>query len=538
MRLQQTLTGGVLAAAAAFAPALHAQTPELLDARLTVRTVVSGLAQPTSIAFLGGNDFLVLEKATGRVQRVVNGVVQGTVLDLAVNSASERGLLGIALDPQSSTGVYLYWTESSTGADSTALDQVPLLGNRVDRYVWNGTSLTFDRNIIRLRALQADPNQPLRGNHNGGVLRFGPDGKLYVYVGDVGRRGWMQNLPCGPTAACPGPTVPDDQFGGPAPDDAHLTGVILRLNPDGSAPADNPFFAVGGSLGGEVGANLQKVFVYGVRNGFGMQFDPQSGRLWAQENGDDSFTKLDRYEPGQNSGWIQIRGPVDRIAQYKDIEVNQFNLNLQQLRWPPTLIADTPAEAVARLFSLPGSQYKDPQLSWKYEVAPAGLGFAPAALGPDFAGDLFMGSALDPGLAGGFLFRIKLTPDRLNLSFSDPRLADRVVDNVTKTEITESESLLIGRNFGTATAIEPSPRGTLYVVSLSKGSVFEIAAARLVCDADANGRVDRNDIAGILSARGTAAAADDPRDADRDGTITVLDARACTLQCTAAQCAP
>ena len=121
------------------------------------------------------------------------------------------------------------------------------------------------------------PDQPERGNHDGGVLDFGTDGKLYVFVGDVGRRGQLQNLPCGPTATCPGPTVPDDQFGGPEPDNAHLTGVVLRLEDDGSAPPDNPFFAAGAAMGGEVGANIQKVFSYGHRNSFGMAVDPKSG---------------------------------------------------------------------------------------------------------------------------------------------------------------------------------------------------------------------------------------------------------------------
>src|ERR1700704_7211187 len=81
------------------------------------------------------------------------------------------------------------------------------------------------------------------------VLKFGPDRKLYIVIGDNGRRGWMQNLQCGPTAVCPGPVVPDDQFGGPMPDNAHLTGVILRLNDDGTTPAHNPFFAAGGEMG-------------------------------------------------------------------------------------------------------------------------------------------------------------------------------------------------------------------------------------------------------------------------------------------------
>src|SRR6266850_1041724 len=112
--------------------------PTMLDPNLEVRTVVSGLNQPTTMAFLGRDDILVLEKPTGMVKRVVNGVVVGTVLDLAVNSGSERGLLGIALHPRFKKNrfVYLYWTESTAGADTTVLSETPLLGNRVDRFVW------------------------------------------------------------------------------------------------------------------------------------------------------------------------------------------------------------------------------------------------------------------------------------------------------------------------------------------------------------------------------------------------------------------
>src|SRR5262249_42070867 len=146
--------------------------------------------------------------------------------------------------------------------------------------------LTFDQNLIRLRAFQADADQsglfiqPLRGNHDGGRITFGPDGKLYIMIGDNGRRGWLQNVTTGAL-----PNGRDDQFGGPEPDDAHLTGVILRLNDDGSTPTDNPFFRVGAGMGGPVGANIQKIFAYGIRNGFGMAFDPLSGQLWNQENG-------------------------------------------------------------------------------------------------------------------------------------------------------------------------------------------------------------------------------------------------------------
>src|SRR5262245_11280651 len=178
----------------------RAQAPEVVDHNLAVRTAASGLSQPVAMAFIGRGDALVLEKATGRVQRVVDGSVQGTVLDLAVNSNSERGLLGIALHPnfESNGFVYLFWSRSNTGVDTNSSTAIDVMGNRVDRFRWNGSTLTMDREIIQFRAFQQDAGQAPRGNHNGGVMRFGPDGKLYAIVGDTGRRGQTQNLENGP----------------------------------------------------------------------------------------------------------------------------------------------------------------------------------------------------------------------------------------------------------------------------------------------------------------------------------------------------
>ena len=200
---------GFLVLAATFNVGAQSSGPQMLVPRLDVRTVVSGLTMPIGLAFLGPNDMLVLEKDSGQVKRVVNGSVTGTVLDLGVNRASERGLLGIALHPDfpANPGVYLFWTCRSTAlpadpffpdertcldanmfaADSGEVLEVPLLGNRVDRFIWNGSALTFDRNLIMLRAFQndgaptppgqGDESQPPRGNHNGGVtsLRSRPE---------------------------------------------------------------------------------------------------------------------------------------------------------------------------------------------------------------------------------------------------------------------------------------------------------------------------------------------------------------------------
>ena len=523
MRRKQWLNsacGAVVLAAAGMMTrgALTAQTtgPEMLDPSLAVRTVASaGLELPIGMAFLGANDWLVLEKDTGRVKRVIDGVVDATVLDLGVNRNSERGLLGIALHPDfpANPGVYLYWTCRSTAApadpffpderrcldsnmfaaDSGNVLEVPLLGNRVDRFVWTGAALQYDRNLIMLRAFQNDggPNppgqgdgtQPARANHNGGVIRFGPDGALYIVIGDNGRRGQLQNLPDGPG----GPTRADDQFGGPGPDDAHLTGVILRLNDDGSTPSDNPFVVAGNAIGGEVGANIRKIYAYGLRNSFGMAFDPRSGALWEQENGDDAFSELNRVEPGFNSGWVQIMGPPERIGQFKAIETTvtpsppdpfaATYFGLQQLRWSPVNIADTAQEALSRLFMLPGAEYSAPEFSWKYEVAPGAIGFVSGrGLGPQFEGDLFVAGAR-PFLEGGHLFHFNLTGNRRAIGVDDPRLQDRVADNLHKWEITESESLLIGRNFGVGTDMHTGPNGNLFLVSLSNNAIYEIFRA-------------------------------------------------------------
>jgi len=486
-RIRRAVAPAALAGTLALAGAAQAQDPQpeptVEDPKLEVRSVVSELESPIGLAFIGRDDFLVLEKATGKVKRVQQGGTPSTVLDLPVNSASERGLLSIALHPSFKRNgwVYLFWSESTTGADSAELAEVPTRANRVDRFVWDGTTLVYDRTLTRFRAFQQDAGQPLRGNHNGGVMRFGPDGKLYVIVGDTGRRGQTQNIFDGPF----GEGVDDDQFGGPDPDNDHFTGVIVRLNDDGTAPRDNPFWHEGARRGGQVGANLKKLYAYGVRNSFGLAFDPYSGHLWEQENGDDSFSELNRVFPGFNSGWTQIMGPAARVAQFRAIETDRRTgidpnapngyYGLQQVRWLPENIAATPAEALARLTKLPGSRFSDPELAWKYEVAPGGLAFLKGddGLGRHYEGDFFVGSAR-AALVSGNLFRLELDHKRRGFEFEDRRLRDGVADNTGKYEVTESESLLFGENFGVTPDIQSSPAETLYVVSLSRNAIYEI----------------------------------------------------------------
>jgi glucose/arabinose dehydrogenase len=479
--------------------AAAAQTVTHPDLRL--QTVVSGFNLPTGIGFLGPQDFLVTEKNTGMVRWVSHGSIQGTVLDLAVNNSSERGLLGIAVHPRFNQNpyVYLFWTcqappapvpaiipteqecldTPATGADTNDILAVPLRGNRVDRFVWNGKALAFDRNIIKLRTFQNDgvpvppgqndEGQPPRGNHDGGVLAFGSDGKLYIISGDLGRRGQLQNLVNGPTPQTG--SDDDDQFGGPEPDENHLSGMVLRLNDDGSTPTDNPFYAAGAALGGRTGMNVQRIFAYGVRNSFGLAFDPFTGNLWETEHSDDSFDEINRIAPGHNGGWIQFMGPADRIAEFKQIELTlppsggDPRGGLQQFRWPPTNIANSTAEGLSRLFMLPGARYADPQYSWKFATLPVGLNFFTQRFGPNLRGNLLVNLASGPG----FLLNFPLSKDRLSLA-----TADKVDDNMAKQQLNESIPFVIGSGFGIITDIEISPSNTLFLVSHFSGAVYEL----------------------------------------------------------------
>ena len=171
------------------------------------------------------------------------------------------------------------------------------------------------------------------------------------------------------------------------------------------------------------------------------------------------------------------------MTQFKTIETNEFGRNLQQVRFPPTRLAYTASLAQARMFNLPGARYVDPDFSWKYEVGPSGTTFVNGVgLGSEYNGTLWIGSSRSfdqVGGTGGSLYRFRVTSDRLHLDVSaDPRLADRVADNLfrmQKFEGTESESLIIGTGFGITPSIEQAPDGNLYVVSFTNNAIYRIS---------------------------------------------------------------
>lgn len=423
-RFTATIASCVLLSAAT----VTAQT--LTDPSLTVTNWGSGLNQPTTMAFLGPNDALVLEKTTGQVRRILSGVVQpGNVLDVNVNFSSERGLLGIAINSQSPPQVFLYYTEAMTADGGTPL------GNRVYRYTWNSGAgaLQSPQLILDLPVL----NGP---NHDGGVILLGPTGEgtvadgslLYVIIGDLNRNGQLQNNAAGAAA---------DE-----------TSVIFRVEQDGSAAAGNPFVPYCSTTtsqqcptgSGCPGAQscitaVARYYAYGVRNSFGMALDPVTGTLWDTENGPGTMDEINLVAPGFNSGWTPIMGPDSLDPQ-----------------------------GLANLFNMPGAgvTYSDPEFSWVDTNAPTAIIFPDgSALGAAYDDVALVGDANN-----GNIYRFPLNGTRTGFDLSAfPALTDLVAQDVS-----EQNLVRIGQGFGAITDFDIGPDGALYVVSIF-GNVYRIA---------------------------------------------------------------
>ena len=222
---------------------------------------------PWSIVFVGDRA-LVSERDTGRVLEVADRATREVGTIPGVQARGEGGLLGLAVRDEH---LYVYLTAGTE--------------NRIERY-----ELVGEPGAIGLGAREVIlDGLPAAGNHNGGRIAFGPDGMLYATAGDAGEPGLAQ-------------------------DRESLGGKILRMTPDGEAPADNPF---ADSL----------VYSYGHRNPQGIAW-AADGTLYASEFGQDTWDELNVIEPGANYGWPQAEGiagrggMVDPILQWRPAEAS------------------------------------------------------------------------------------------------------------------------------------------------------------------------------------------------------------------------
>jgi aldose sugar dehydrogenase len=371
--------------------------PSISVPSLSAELVLDGLSSPTSIAFLDENNILLLEKE-GSVRLISNGQLQPQpLLQLqGVESNNERGLLGVEVMDDK---VFLYVTES--GAQVEGIPTEGDVRNRVYSYTWDGTSLTNPQLLVDL------PSGP-GTNHQGGKLKLGPDNQLYVIIGEMQREGQLQNLQ-----------------NGPPPDD---TGVILRLNPaDGSPSSGNPF-------SNDPANPLSKYYAYGIRNSFGIEFDPVTRQLWDAENGEDVFDEINLVERGFNSGWKQVMGPM----------------------------AANPGVSESSLVDFPGLQYADPVFSWSQSIGVTDIEFFNStAFGPSYENGIFVGD-----ITSGSLFYFEPNADRTGISLeNDPLLSDLVANNDE-----EISSVTFGTGFTGITDIETGPDGNLYILTFDRGA--------------------------------------------------------------------
>jgi aldose sugar dehydrogenase len=379
--------------------------PNLKEPGFKLEKIVDGLSRPTGISFLGPDDFLVIEEDTGKVKRVIDGLVSKTILDVDVSTKDSRGLIGIdsVTDNKNKTFVFLYYTESASSKDGGEP-----LGNRLYRY-----DLANDRNSLINPKLLLDLPAGPGSKDNGGPVLVGPDNNIYVVIGhvsgdnDVGHETKAQNFENGP--------------------EADGTSGIHRVTQNGSI--------VGHGILGSTG-RLSTYYAYGIRNSFGMDFDPETGKLWISENGVHTNDEINLVEPGFNSGWKDVTG----------LAPPKFNYS--------------------GLVTFDGEgKYRDPEFVWKNTVAPTALLFFNSSkFGPAYKNDMFVGD-----YAFGRIYHFDLNSER-NALHLNGSLADKVADSDS-----ELQSVIFGDGFGVPTDLEIGPDGMLYVSSLRDGAVYRIS---------------------------------------------------------------
>ncbi|MEP6576925.1 MAG: PQQ-dependent sugar dehydrogenase [Nitrososphaerota archaeon] len=394
--------------------------PVLNDSRLHIQRIFSGLKYPTSMAFLAPNDILISEK-DGIVQRIINGHIQKQpLINLIVDKTDERGLDGLTVSSNESrniTNVFLYYTEFKPTYHSLGVT----LGNRVYRYELS------DNKLINPKLLLDLPINPAP-SHVGGKMKIGPDGNLYLTVGDMD----------GSFNATKYETRAQNYNDGPSPDGR---AGILTMTQDGKPVGD-------GILGSTPTLNLY--YAYGIKNSFGFDFDPITNKMWDTENGPTFGDEINLVEPGFNSGWAKVQGVwvlnniterIDKHSSVESVKLEDFNGR---------------------------GRYSNPEFTWLMPVAPTAIAFMSSdRLGIKYQNDIFVSD-----IKFGNIYHFRLNEDRTQL-FLDDALEDKIANTME-----ESQSTIFGYGFGGITDLEVGPDGYLYVLTYdsTNGTVYKITS--------------------------------------------------------------
>jgi glucose/arabinose dehydrogenase len=409
------------------------QGPIVTDANLASQLIVSGLQQPTNMEFIGPNDILVLSKNDGKVIRVTDGVMlTQPLLDVEVANLVERGMLGIAIakNDKGPTYAFLYFTESKEDGDDAKYNANPL-GARLYRYELTNDTLQNGKLLIDIPAIRG-------GSHIGGEVLIGPDNNVYLVVGDIASHH----------------TRAQNYLNGTFPTG---TSVIWRINQDGK-PA-------GAVLGSQEPIN--KFYAYGIRNSFGMDFDPITGKLWDTENGPDHGDEINLVEPGFNSGWNAITGFSNNSQQFDaDEELVKCLYCTAEATAPWYFWIIDWAEK--NILGVREGAYSDPEISFTPPIAPTALKFLNSdKLGEQYENDIFFGD-----IVYGNLYHFELNENRDGLVLNGS-LSDKSSDGLE-----ELESHIFAKGFGGITDIKVGPDGYLYILTYKRpageGAIYRI----------------------------------------------------------------
>jgi glucose/arabinose dehydrogenase/plastocyanin/uncharacterized protein YjiK len=372
------------------------------DTRIKIEPVYEGLRNPTAITFLGPDDMLVLQRMNETIMRIVNGqMLDEPVLDLN-NTINIRGCmcgLKILQNDNGTSYAFLYYYKTEVTED----DGTEKIVNRLYRYDITNGKFTNPNLIFEMPT-------PLNSPHNGGKVMVGPDDNIYVTIGEIRRyKTQAQNVNNG--------SLPDGSSG------------ILRFTPNGDS--------VGGLLGDT--HPLDKYYGYGIRNSFGLDYDPITGNIWMTDNGPASHDELNIVMPGFNGGYNKVNG----LSSFKEA------FNLTDLEF----------------FNGTGKYY-DPIFDWKESIGVSDLVFIPSdKLGKEYEGSLFVGE-----YNSGYLYRFLLNQTRTGLSLNGS-LSDGVADDgVEKLEVA------FARINGGITDLEIGPDGLLYIAAAagSNGKILRL----------------------------------------------------------------
>ena len=385
--------------------------PILKDNRFVTEMVATGINFPSSMSFVDRDEILVTEKNTGIVKRILNGsITKEPILTVNVENYWEGGLLGIAtdkgkVDDSNPTYVYIYYSspireEREREEYDHQKDQNQTLeGNLLYRYEYDDGTLVNPKLVLKIPY-----PQNYTGIHNGGAVLVGPDKNIYLVAGDLGHpvtkaQNVKNNLPTNGSSA------------------------IYRITKDGLPAKGNPF-----------GGDMAKYYAYGMRNSFGMDFDPVTGKLWDTENGPWYADEINFVEPGFNGGWKKVQG------------LSYLNNLYSKTQFDPDSLVSVDGKG----------KYSEPEFVSNETLGITGIKFLNSdKLGSNYENDLFVGD-----FNNGNVYHFDLNSNRTGLSLQD-KLADYIANSRD-----ELEDMIFGQGFGAILDIEVGPDGYLYILSL------------------------------------------------------------------------